>query len=186
MSTEPFERATATTRSVLARVSSDQYDQPTPCASWDVRALINHVVGGTRFYAAAMNATPFTDAGADYTGGDVLAAYDEGAAAALGAFAAPGAMDRMVDLPFGTLPGAVFIGIASTDQFTHAWDLARATGQSTDLAPDFARQLLDNARNVLPDNLRGAEGAAAFGAKQEAAGDASTADQLAAFLGRRV
>jgi uncharacterized protein (TIGR03086 family) len=186
MSTEVLERAVATTRGVLANIGPEQYDRPTPCESWDVRALINHVVGGTHFYVAAMTATPWTDAATDFTAGDVLAAYEDGATAAIAAFAAPGAMDRMVDLPFGTLPGAVFVGIASTDQFTHAWDLARATGQNTDLAPDFAAQLLDNARAVLPDEVRGAEGAAPFGVKQETAGGASNADQLAAFLGRRV
>lgn len=186
MSTEPFEKAVATTRGVLANVSPDQYDRPTPCESWDVRALINHVVGGTHFYVAAMTGAPWTGAATDYTASDVLSAYDEGATAATAAFGALGAMEQMVELPFGTVPGAVFVGIASTDQFTHGWDLARATGQNTDLEPGFAFQLLENARNVLPDEVRGAEGAALFGAKQNAAGDASNADQLAAFLGRRV
>ena len=186
MSTEVLEQAVATTHGVLANVAADQYDRATPCASWDVRALINHVVGGTHFYVAAMSGTPWTGATTDYTTGDVLAAYDEGAAAAVAAFGAPGAMEQMVELPFATLPGAVFVGIASTDQFTHAWDLARATGQSTDLEPGFARQLLENARNVLPDTVRGAEGEALFGAKQDVPGDATDADQLAAFLGRRV
>jgi uncharacterized protein (TIGR03086 family) len=186
MSTEVFEQAVATTRGVLADVSPDQYDRPTPCASWDVRALVNHVIGGTHFYVAALTATPWTAAATDYTAGDVVSAYDDGASAAIAAFGAPGVMEQMVELPFGTLPGAVFVGIASTDQFTHAWDLARATGQDTDLEPGFARQLLDNARNVLPDEVRGAEGAALFGAQQEVGSGASNADRLAAFLGRRV
>jgi uncharacterized protein (TIGR03086 family) len=185
MSTEVLEQAVATTRGVLANVAPDQYDRPTPCASWDVRALVNHVVGGTHFYVAAMTGAPW-DASTDYTDGDLVTAYDEGANAAIAAFGAPGAMEQMVELPFATLPGAVFVGIASTDQFTHAWDLARATGQNTDLAPNFARQLLDNAQAVLPDEVRGDEGVALFGAKQAAAGTASNADQLAAFLGRRV
>lgn len=186
MSTEVLEQAVATTRGVLANVAPDQYDRATPCASWDVRALINHVVGGTHFYVAAMTGTPWTGDTTDYAAGDVLAAYDDGAGAAIAAFGAPGAMEQMVELPFATLPGAVFVGIASTDQFTHAWDLARATGQDTDLEPGFARQLLDNARNTLPDEVRGTEGTALFGAKQAVPGGASNADQLAAFLGRRV
>jgi uncharacterized protein (TIGR03086 family) len=176
MSTEVLEQAVATTRGVLAKVTADQYDLATPCASWDVRALVNHVVGGTHFYVAAMTGAAWSP-DTDYTAGDVVGAYDAGA---------PGAMDQMVELPFATLPGAVFVGIASTDQFTHAWDLARATGQDTDLAPDFARQLLDNARNTLPDEVRGAEGVALFGARQDAGADGSNADELAAFLGRRV
>ena len=137
MSTEVLERAVATTRGVLANVTPAQYDLATPCASWDVRALVNHVVGGTHFYVAAMTGAPWSP-DTDYTAGDIVRAYDDGAGAAISAFGAPGAMERMVELPFATLPGAVFVGIASTDQFTHAWDLARATDQDTDLAPDFA------------------------------------------------
>jgi len=185
MSTEVLEQAVATTRGVLANVTPDQYDLATPCASWDVRALVNHVVGGTHFYVTAMTGAPW-DPAADYTAGDIVRAYDDGAAAAIAAFGAPGAMEQMVELPFATLPGAVFVGIASTDQFTHAWDLARATGQDTDLEPDFAHRLLDNARKTLPDEVRGAEGVALFGARQDAGADGSNADQLAAFLGRRV
>jgi len=185
MSTEVLEQAVATTRSVLANVTPDQYDQATPCDSWNVRALVNHVVGGTHFYVAALTGSPWSP-DTDYTAGDLVRAYDDGSSAAIAAFGAPGAMEQMVELPFATLPGAVFVGIASTDQFTHAWDLARATGQNTDLAPGFAQQLLENARTTLPDEVRGAEGVALFGAQQDAGADTSKADQLAAFLGRRV
>jgi uncharacterized protein (TIGR03086 family) len=185
MSTEVLEQAVATTRGVLANVTSDQYDMTTPCASWDVRALVNHVVGGTHFYVAALTGTAWSP-DTDYTADDHRRAYDEGASAAIAAFGAPGAMEQMVELPFATLPGAVFVGIASTDQFTHAWDLARATGQDTDLAPGFAQQLLDNARTTLPDEVRGAEGVALFGAQQDAGANTSNADRLAAFLGRHV
>ena len=44
-------------------------------------------------------------------------------------------MERLVRLPFGELPGAVFLGIAATDTFTHGWDLARATGGDERLDP---------------------------------------------------
>ena len=41
-------------------------------------------------------------------------------------------MERSVELPFGTLPMPAWMGIATTDVFMHGWDLAKATGQSTD------------------------------------------------------
>ena len=92
----------------------------------------------------------------------------------------------MVDLPFGTMPASVLVGIATTDTFTHAWDIAKATGQSTDLDPEFAAELLARAQATIPDAMRGDDGVAMFGPKREASADASTADQLAAFLGREV
>ena len=34
------------TREVVAGITDDQWTRPTPCAEWDVRALLNHVVAG--------------------------------------------------------------------------------------------------------------------------------------------
>ena len=41
-------------------------------------------------------------------------------------------MDRIVKLPFGEMPAGMAVDIAIFDVTTHAWDLAKATGQSTD------------------------------------------------------
>ncbi len=60
----------------------------------------------------------------------------------------------------------------------------KATGQSTDLNPDLAGQLLAGARQSIQDSFRGPDRQAPFGAIQQAPDDATTADQLAAFLGR--
>ena len=57
-------------------------------------------------------------------------------------------------LPFGELPGAGFMGLATTDTLTHAWDLAKATGQNTDLAPEPAERLLAGARTTISDAVR--------------------------------
>jgi uncharacterized protein (TIGR03086 family) len=77
------------------------------------------------------------------------------------------------------------MGLAPTDIFTHAWDLAKATGQSTDLNPELAAALLPQVEASIPDMFRGAEGSGMpFGAKQEAPAGATNADKIAAFLGR--
>jgi uncharacterized protein (TIGR03086 family) len=187
MTTEMLERAFASTRSVLVNVTPDQLALPTPCTSWDVRALVNHMVGGPFYFAASVNDGAHPEGGAsDYTTGDMVASYDDGVAQAVAAFAAPGAFERMITLPFGTLPGSVFITIAATDAFGHGWDLARATGQSCDLDPELASQLLEQAQALLPDAFRGPDGQAPFGPVAEAPATARPADALAAFLGRTV
>jgi uncharacterized protein (TIGR03086 family) len=185
--TENLERAFASTRGVLANVKPAQLDAATPCASWDVRALVNHVVGGTHYFARSVRGDAMPDGDSpDFAAGDFLAVFDDGAAQAVAAFAAPGAAEKMVTLPFATLPGAAFMDIAATDSFAHGWDLARATGQSSDLDADLAARLLENAKGFLPDALRGADGAAPFGPRVDASASAASADQLAAFLGRNV
>ncbi|HET6811723.1 MAG TPA: TIGR03086 family metal-binding protein [Acidimicrobiales bacterium] len=189
MSVELLEKALASTAAVLANVKADQLDDPTPCASWKVRDLLNHIVGGTYFFAtiAETGGPPASDAApGDFSTGDFNAIFDEGARRAVAAFRAEGAMEKQMTLPFGQLPGAVFVNIAATDSFAHGWDLARATGQATDLDPDLARQLLDNARSFLPDAMRGADGQAPFGPRVDVPDTAAPADQLAGFLGRRV
>lgn len=191
MTTENLEHAFALARGVLANVTPDQYDNSTPCASWDVRRLISHYVGASHWFAECVNngAAPEDDTSesTDYTEGDLLGAYDAGIAASVAAFGAPGAQDKIIKLPFGELPGAIFMGIATNDVFTHAWDLARATGQSTDLDPAFATQMTEGARLFVQDAFRGPDGSGApFGPEQPAPEGASAADRHAAFLGRAV
>ena len=69
----------------------------------------------------------------------------------------------MVKMPFGEMPGRAVLGLAMTDNFTHGWDLAQATGQSTDLAPELAAQLLESSRQMIQPAFRGEDGAAPFG-----------------------
>ena len=187
MATEALEQAFASTRSVLANVKAEQLDEPTPCASWKVRDLVNHVVGGTQWFASAVNEGGTTDDGndgANFAAGDYMAAFDSGAKDAVAAFSAPGALEKQLNLPFGTFPGSAFLGLATTDAFTHGWDLAKATGQATNLEPALAAQLLEGAKASIPDQFRGPDGKAPFGPVVEAPAGASNADQLAAFLGR--
>lgn len=183
MSTEPLEQAISVCRGVLAGVDAEQLHEPTPCASWDVSELINHIVGGQHFFAGSMKGDPPSDESHDFASGDYLAEFDEASATALEAFGEQGALEKMVTLPFGTFPGIAFMGLATTDTFTHAWDLARATGQDTNLAPELAAVLLEQSRQSISEDFRGPEGAP-FGAETQAAPDAPVADQLAAFLGR--
>ena len=82
------------------------------------------------------------------------------------------------------VPGSVCVWIAAGDVFTHGWDLAKATGQPTDLEPDVAARLLAQIEPILPDTMRGPDGEAAFGPRVEIASSAPAADQLAAFEGR--
>jgi uncharacterized protein (TIGR03086 family) len=188
MSTEGLAAAFASTRRIMEGVRADQFEKSTPCASWDVRRLINHIVGGSHWFAISTNAgaSPEVDdtEETDYTAGDMLSAYDEGTTAALAAFGADGALTKMVKLPFGEFPGAAFMGLATMDHFIHGWDLARATGQAPDLDEAMAEELLAQARMMVPDQFRGPDPDAPFGPIVEIADSASASERLAAFLGR--
>ncbi len=196
-------RAFQSTRGILAKVQPGHLDAPTPCASWDVRALVNHFVGTARWWAVTVSASgkasgkasgaagdvDYAVGDVDYAAGDFVAAYEESTELALAAFGAEGALDKMIRLPFGDFPGAALLGLATTEQFTHGWDLARALGHHTDLDPELAATLLSQARIAITDAYRGPDGQALFGPARQApaaASPATPADQLAAFLGRSV
>lgn len=186
MSTAPYEQAIAATKVVLAGVRSDQLGAETPCASWKVSELVNHIVGGQLWFGTVARGEAASDAAApDFSAGDFNATFAEASAASLAAFKADGAMERTMDLPWGKMPGSAFVGLAATDTFTHGWDLARATGQNTDLNPELASGLLAGSRAGISAEFRGAEGAP-FGVEQTAPAGASKADELAAFLGRKI
>ena len=182
MSTQPLVQAIASTRAVLANVRADQMDGATPCSSWKVSDLVNHIFDAQGFFISGVTGQP--PAPADRSAGD-LSAYDAATADAVAAFSGEGVMGKMLTLPFGQMPGAAFAGLAATDVFTHGWDLAKATGQSTDLAPDLAAALLAGAKQAISPAFRGPEGAP-FGTEQEAPAGSTNADKLAAFLGRTV
>lgn len=184
MPTASLSRAFACASSVLANVKPDQLDDPTPCRSWTVRQLINHMVAAPRFGVAVLQSGAAPGDEVDYSAGDFVGVYDETARTTVAAFDEEGALEKMAALPFAEVPGAFLQTMITTDQFTHAWDLAKATGQPTDLDPDFAAQLL--AETAIPDQYRGPDGQAPFGPARAAPAGASAADKLAALLGREV
>src|SRR5204863_8986649 len=61
----------------------------------------------------------------------------------------------------GELPATWAVGQHLADIAVHGWDLARATGQSTDLDPDIGQTALEWGRENLNPQLRGQ----AFGAE---------------------
>ncbi|WP_377273416.1 TIGR03086 family metal-binding protein [Peterkaempfera sp. SMS 1(5)a] len=177
-------RAFASTRVVLAKVGPDQLDAATPCASWDVRALINHFVGSARWGASVAMGAGDESTDEDHAAGDFLAGYDDSIKVALAAFGSAGVLERRIELAFGEFSGADLMGMVARDQFTHGWDLARAIGYPTDLDPELADELLIQARVEILDGYRGAEGEAVFGPVVDVPAGACPADRLAAFLGR--
>ena len=169
---------------VLAGVGPDQYGASTPCSEWTVRDLIEHVVVGNNHVGAP--GKPVGDPELDTlpAGADHTKAFTASAERAQATFAAPDGLTRGYELGFGTLPGSAFIALRTTDVLVHAWDLARATGQSVTLDDELAQQCLDRGRALMQDSFRGP--GRPFAAEQPCPPGRPAADQLAAFMGRAV
>jgi uncharacterized protein (TIGR03086 family) len=174
---EAHRRAQAAFAAVLANVKAGQLDDPTPCANWTVRDLIGHVLAGNeRTAGSAPDSSPDLDG--------MIAANAASALAAQAVFEAPDGITRTFDVPFGTIPGALFIQLRTIDALTHAWDLAMATAQPTDLDPELAEAMLAASRQLIRPDLRGA--GRPFAGEQACDPGQPPAACLAAFLGRRV
>ena len=155
----PLNQALQGNLAILTKVRSDDLAAPTPCMSWDVRALISHFVGTARWWAAAI-AGEDAAVDADYAAGDFVGAYEESIRIAVAAFAAEGALDKTARLPFGEFLGVVLRDLAATEQFTHGWDLARAIParpfvartKDAEPAPPGTQALADHLRPGRPRN----------------------------------
>ncbi len=170
---------------LLANVTAAQLDQPTPCAQWNVGQLIDHMIGAQYWATAGLTGQTMTETGEGASAGDFRATFAAASQTALAAFSEDGALAKTVNPGFGDMPAAALLGLAATDTFTHAWDLAKATGQGTNLAPELAEQLLEGSRHAIQPAFRSDTGEL-FRHEQPAPDGADAATRLAAFLGRSV
>ena len=53
--TDRLARAIDATGALIDGVKSDQWSDPTPCPEWNVRALVNHLVGGNRLFVRILS-----------------------------------------------------------------------------------------------------------------------------------
>ncbi len=121
VSSQIVQRACDSTGAILAALRPADLDRPTPCASWTVRDVVNHVLGGAGFFAELAEAGMVADGDEDpdFTAGDFNGTFRSQASRLVAAFNAPGAMDKMMEMPIGELPGSVCVWIAAGDIFTH-------------------------------------------------------------------
>jgi uncharacterized protein (TIGR03086 family) len=169
---------------VITGVRPDQLDHPTPCSEWDVRALMNHMIGAHFYFTGALrgqkmdpNATP-----PDFAAKNPAGTFAQASREMIRAWREPDALDRTVQTLMGPLPATVLIGMLTNDNLVHAWDLSRATGQDENLDPELATQMLTMMQQV---ELPRGEGAP-FKPTQPCPPDAISERKLAAFLGRNV
>ncbi|MFC9269237.1 TIGR03086 family metal-binding protein [Streptomyces zhihengii] len=129
-----LERAAGHTVHVVRGITDDQLAGPTPCAEYDVRAVVDHlfqvVVNFQRL--AAKKDADFSDLPRFVGHGDWRADFGAQARALTEAWAVPGADEGTTGAM--DMPAALVGRMALGDLVVHGWDLARATEQP--YAPD--------------------------------------------------
>jgi uncharacterized protein (TIGR03086 family) len=186
---DPLARALDATGALIAGVREDQWSNPTPCPEWDVRAVVNHLVFGNRMFAAILRGEPPAELASlrqmhsvDLLGDDPVAVYREAGEELQAAFSQPDVLQRVFQVPAGTVPGAVMLHLRITELLVHGWDIAQGTGQAARLPEDLAEEELTFAQGQSAPNVP--RTGHPFGPVQETASDAPAIDRLAAYLGR--
>jgi uncharacterized protein (TIGR03086 family) len=180
-----YARALDATRVFIAGIKPDQLEAPTPCAEWNVKQLMQHVISGTIFIEDMFDGKTVDEVGDKYSGdlvgSDPSGAYNSAADAAKKAIDKPGAMEQTCHLRRGDMTGAAYVTSMFTDVLVHAWDVAKATGQDTKLDPEL---IAASYAIMLPrqDSLP----VEAFGTDQEITDSADLQTKLLGLLGRSV
>jgi uncharacterized protein (TIGR03086 family) len=183
-----LERAMAYTLGSLRLVTPEAMDNPTPCADWDLRALLGHMNDSLRALQEAIaeqyvELDPPADTGEADGGGDpadLVAALRNRACGMIGAWAnarEPGE----VAIADRTLTPSVVAATGALEVAVHGWDVARACGYCRPIPPALAEELLE----LSPLLVRGKDRATRFADSIEPGPSAEPSDRLVAFLGRR-
>ena len=126
-------------------VAASQWGESTPCADWDVRSLVNHVVGEELWTVPLVEGATLEEVGdrfdGDVLGSQPLRAAQDAAQAAVDAMDAGLRRGGTVQLSFGTVPIEEYAAQLTADHLVHAWDLAAATGQDRHLDPEVVRHV---------------------------------------------
>jgi uncharacterized protein (TIGR03086 family) len=174
---------------LVARVGDDELGQPTPCPSYTLGDLIEHVGGLALAFTAAANkdggryADMQPSGDAARLGEDWRARIPRDLATLAEAWQDPAAWAGTTRIAGSDGPAEI-IGLSAADELVvHGWDVARATGQPYACEPE----LLDAAESFLavfasPDAPAGPD--VPFGPSRQVPAGAPELDRVVALAGR--
>lgn len=180
---DAYQRAAALFGETVAVLADHEWEAQTG-DDWTVVTTVAWVVVGDSHIATAVAGQPLQTVGefdAAVLGNAPVAAWRGTAVAAISALREPGAAERVVAHPEGSLAVADLVGQRVTENLVRAWDIGRAVGAPVDIPEDLAEWCLDFwaghadaviTGDILPDQ------------PVEPAPDASPATRLLALTGR--
>lgn len=185
-----LQRAGSEFRRRLVAVRDDHWALATPCDEWNVRVLVNHVIGGNFRYEMILNGEPpDTILGThekDWLARGSMTAFDEGLKRVTDAFTRPGILERQVHHPkSGSMTGAELRLLRVNELTVHAWDLAKSIDTDDHLDPEVVLWLVHRLEPLAP--IISASGLyKALSTSPESTSSKSPQSRLLTLVGRRV
>jgi uncharacterized protein (TIGR03086 family) len=181
---EQLEQILPAVVAVAGAIEPGQLTNATPCAQFVVSDIFDHMVvlGGT--FAQLFRGEEPQAVAAPLRDGRVPAAVFEAAMGdLLDAIRSPGALERTLVTPVGTMPGEAFARLVAFDGLVHGWDLARSTGQALVVPDDVVAAVDEFARAALQPEMRDGD---TFKDETTPPAGAGRLERLVAFSGRTV
>lgn len=145
----------AGTGRIVGLVHDEQWSALTCCAGWDVRDVINHMVGGFNLMADTLTHGGLDgDFDRDWLGTDPVRAYRAAAQSVSAAWHRPDALTGPVTLTFGTVPGPLAAVIHLTEVVVHGSDIAVAIGAEDAIDQELCTELLTTMRRIGIEGFR--------------------------------
>lgn len=176
-------------RRVLSGVRDEQLGVATPCEGTSLGALISHVGGLTVVFtaAAAKDLGPMTSqppaVGSEELDAGWRTDIPDRLVALARAWQDPGAWVGMTQAGGVDLPGEIAGSVALNEVVLHGWDVARASGQSYQCAPETLAAALEFTSAAYPAD-RVEQRAGLFGPAVGVPPDAPLLDRLVGLTGR--
>jgi uncharacterized protein (TIGR03086 family) len=172
------------TEKLVAGLTPAELDTPSPCAGWDVRATLNHLLGATWMFTLVnqgQTAEADADAG-DVIGDDASLAVTAAAKENLASWRQPGAFEGDRSYSFGTFPATGAAMLNLEEVVVHNWDVAKATGRELVIDPAVGHMIYEWGVSIPLDDFRDH---GTFGPEVAVSASASIIDRLVGLLGRQ-
>jgi uncharacterized protein (TIGR03086 family) len=177
-----LERAIGYTLGSLLLVTPEAMSRRTPCAEWDLRALLRHMNDSLAALHEAVDVGHVgLEVSLEYGDPDVnpVATLRKRACTLLGSWTSTDTHDVITigDCPTTT---SIVTSTGALEVAVHGWDVARACGHDRPIPPTLAQELL----RFVPMLVTDADRPGRFGTEVDVPFSSAPGDRLLALLGR--
>lgn len=179
-----FTKATEQASGCIKHVHEDQLDNSTPCAKWDLRELINHMVYELLWMPDLLYGKTIAEVGGKYDGnvlGDDLQASWKAASAAAQTAVDSADLETIVHLSYADVPAEQYIKEMAMDMCIHGWDIAQSTNCNLLIDGRLAQAIYDFTEPIKDKLVASGD----FGSAIDVPDNANIQTKLLAISGRQ-
>ena len=173
------------TAKLVAGLTPAELDAPSPCAGWDVRATLNHMLGATWMFTLVNQGHAAEQHAGDVIGDDASLAVTAAAKENLASWRQPGAFEGDRSYFFGTFPATGAAMLNLEEVVVHNWDVAMATDQELVIDPALGQLIYDGGASIPLGDFRDHDHDS-HGPEVAVPASVSIVDRLVGLLGRQL